>query len=134
MRTLSTNRPVALPKPFPGCWKRKSFIRRYQSAWMGLRRDDDVHRLAELARQRAFRKTKRGKKTNTRATRRWKKKHSRRVATGNRRWHLRNRVRRCHFCGKRGKSGRGALQRIARMLPDLTGRLVQREVDYCGSC
>jgi hypothetical protein len=101
---------------------------------MELRRDNDAHRLAELGRQKAFRQTKRGKKTNARATRRWKAKHPRSVTTGNKRYHRLHRQRRCHFCGKRGKSGRGALQRIVRMLPDLEGRLVKREVDYCGSC
>ncbi len=81
-----------------------------------------------------YRKTLRGKKTNGRATRQWKRKHSRRVAAGNKRWHRLHRQRRCFFCGRAGKSGRGALQRITRMLPDLNGRLVRREVDYCGSC
>lgn len=109
-------------------------MRRYKAADMAIRRQRAPYRTDESARQKAYRETVRGKKINARATRRWKAAHPKRVANGNRNWHLRNRVRRCHFCGKRGKSGRGALQRIARMLPDLNGRLVQREVDYCGSC
>ncbi len=109
-------------------------MRRYKAAYQAIRRQDDAHRLAELESQQRYRRTKRGKKTNARATRKWKAKHRRRVALENKRWHLRHRVRRCFFCGKRGKSGRGALKRIVRLLPDLEGRMARRIVDYCGSC
>jgi hypothetical protein len=124
----------ALPKKYPGCWKRKGYRRRYQTAWQKIRRQDPEYHDRQLAHQRRYRDTKRGKKANARGASRWRLAHPRRVKAGNRRWHRLHRQRRCHFCGKKGKSGRGALQRIVRMLPDLDGRLVRREVDYCGSC
>ncbi len=125
---------LALPKTFRGCWKRPGYVRRYKAAWQAIRRQDPEFHENELLAQERYRQTPRGKKTNARVTRRWKRKHAQRVRRANQRWHERHRVRRCFFCGKKGKSGRGALQRVMRMVPDLNGRLAEREVDYCGSC
>ena len=125
---------TAFPKIYPGCWNLKTFLRRYKTAWQAMRREDPMFRAKELQQQRRYRETPKGKRTNARVSREWRQAHPRRVKASNKRWNLLNRVRRCHFCGKRGKSGRGALKRVARMVPVPGGILVRRVLDYCGSC
>src|ERR1700722_850226 len=50
------DRDARLPKPFPGCWQDARWSRRYKTAWMKIRREDNQYHVSQLRQRRETRR------------------------------------------------------------------------------
>ncbi len=90
--------------------------RLYKRIWARVRRLDPEYRRAEAARMRDQACRPGVKEADARRHAEWARKHRRRVAAYNRRYHREIRARRCAFCDRRAPRGRYGL-RVARGKP-----------------
>lgn len=146
----ATSLAELLASTFPGCWKDPEWLRIYKRAAQRARRTSLQVRAAEAAHQRVHRQQPEVRARVLAQVRKWKAEHPEKVRAQWRRWYRKYGLTRrssmrayyrarkraaCFFCGHSGKPGPGnGVQRILRMVPDGRGRLIEREVLWCGRC
>jgi len=108
-------------------------LRSYQRRWFRLRSRDRAFRLKRAQRARQRYKDPKRRAAALESCRRWRKGNATRHRRQVRRYYRTHLRKFCFNCKRAGRCGRGALKRVRRNVV-MAGKIVEREVLWCGRC
>ncbi|MGH6629508.1 MAG: hypothetical protein ACREB3_07230 [Burkholderiales bacterium] len=108
-------------------------LRKYRRRWFRLRSENRQFRLKRASRAREKYKDPARRAAALEACRRWRRRNAARHRRQVRRYYHTHLRKFCFNCKRAGRCGRGALKMIQRNV-NVGGRLVERDVLWCGRC